>query len=276
MVENRSGRFRRVGAKIVSDRSHQSRRIGDLRTQMSALGLPPQPWMALRLLISIALSVAVLYPAVTGRSYSAAVRTAVRNVAGVVPRELPDFPQLGRAEAAVPPGTVDVDSPPAAAVIRGLPPAGSARGPAPGRTRDYKLPAGTTLRLELRTPLNSAASGLHDQVSATLLESISRDGVELIPPGSVLFGKVADIEPATVRTPLGRIALTFTVVEHAESGHRAMIVTRSIPFEAVAPEPADDGPRRRKAKKEPTDLHLFPGHRFVATLAEPLLIRIPG
>lgn len=142
--------------------------------------------------------------------------------------------------------------------------------------RDFKLPAGTVLSVQLRTPINSGVSRVDEPVTAELRESVTRDSVELIPVGSVMFGKVAEVTSAAPRNLLGRIVLAFHVIEHAETGHRAMIASRLVAFEAVVPEPPEAAPRRRKAKKEPIDAELPVGQAFTVTLAEPLLIRIPG
>jgi hypothetical protein len=134
----------------------------------------------------------------------------------------------------------------------------------------YQVPAGSALLLKLRTPLDSAASAVDDQVDAVLWSPVIQDGVELIPEGSVVLGKVVEVAAATRPKPLGRIAFTFSIVEHSETGSRAMLTTRKVVFEAQPPQ--TEG---KKPSKELVNAVVPAGTAFVAMTAEPLLVRIP-
>ena len=138
---------------------------------------------------------------------------------------------------------------------------------AAGRLKDM---AARTLLLKLRTPLDSAASAVDDQVDAVLWSPVIQDGVELIPEGSVVLGKVVEVAAATRPKPLGRIAFTFSIVEHSETGSRAMLTTRKVVFEAQPPQ--TEG---KKPSKELVNAVVPAGTAFVAMTAEPLLVRIP-
>lgn len=134
----------------------------------------------------------------------------------------------------------------------------------------YQVPAGSALLLKLRTPLDSARLAVDDQVDAVLWSPVIQDGVELIPEGSVVLGKVVEVAPATRQKPEGRIAFTFSIVEHSETRHRAMLTTRKVVFEAHQPQAEG-----KKPSKELVNAVVPAGTAFVAMTAEPLLVRIP-
>lgn len=137
---------------------------------------------------------------------------------------------------------------------------------APSAHTDYQMPAGTVVGGKLETTVHSATSGVGDQVDARLTESIVRDGVELIPAGSVMHGTVVEAFAANPREPRGRIAIAFFVIEHAATNSRAAIKTRTI---------ALDGPPPLEKKPKPADVQLTAGQALNVVLTDPLLIRIP-
>ena len=138
------------------------------------------------------------------------------------------------------------------------------------RYEAYQVPAGSALLLKLRTPLDSAASGVGDQVDAVLWSPVIQDGVELIPEGSVVLGKVVDVTPATKQKPEGRVEFTFSIVEHSDTGSRASLTTKKVVFEAQQPQVEG-----RKSSKSLVNAVIPAGTAFVALTAEPLIVRIP-
>jgi len=147
--------------------------------------------------------------------------------------------------------------------------------PAPAQRYDnYQVPAGAALILQLRTPLDSSSSQVDEQVEATLRSPVIQDGVELIPTGSVVIGKLSEVSRASARKPRGRVAFAFTIVEHADTDSRARIRTREVVFEAAL-EAKPDGGRMSKPSRKPVEVVIPSGETFVAMLAEPLLVRIP-
>jgi hypothetical protein len=139
-----------------------------------------------------------------------------------------------------------------------------ARREAPPAFTDFRLPAGTVVTVKISTTVRSASSSGGDQVDATLTEAISRNGVELLPPGSVMRGTVVDAAGASRREPRGRIAVAFFVIEHVRTGSRAAIRTRAIAVDA-APSP----------DKRPADVELPAGQTLSVVLDKPLWVRIP-
>lgn len=139
------------------------------------------------------------------------------------------------------------------------------------RADRYQVPAGTALLLKLKTPIDSGKLAVDDQIEATLWSPVIQDGIELIPAGSVAIGKVVEVKRATERTPTGSVAFAFSIVEHAETGSRAMLTTRKVLVEA--PPPDETIPRKQKPKA--VQATMSEGTPFVAMTAEPLLVRIP-
>lgn len=142
--------------------------------------------------------------------------------------------------------------------------------PAPKYDR-YQVAAGTALLLKLQTALDSATTGVDQQVDATLWSPVVQDGIELIPTGSTVFGRVTAVEKATERKPLGTFSIAFSIVEHGETGDRATMNTRPLTFEAPAPAPVAG----KKVKLKPIDVTLAEGASIVAVTSEPLVVRIP-
>jgi hypothetical protein len=138
----------------------------------------------------------------------------------------------------------------------------------------YKVPIGTVVSAKLRTPIDSSTSQVNEQIDAELTEAVAQNGVELIPAGSLVHGTLVEVEPASRKTPLGRAAIAFAVVQHAESRSRAPFRTRPLAFEAQPP--VDPPAARRGAKRQPIDLVLPAGHPLRLTLDAPIVVAIPG
>jgi hypothetical protein len=128
--------------------------------------------------------------------------------------------------------------------------------------------------LKLRTPLDSASASVDDQVDATLWSPVIQDGVELIPAGSVLFGRVVAVVRASERTPIGAITFAFSIIEHGETGSRESLRTRTVVMEAPR-DSGSEGGRGKKKRQKPVDAVVPAGTPFVAMTAEPLVVLVP-
>jgi len=60
--------------------------------------------------------------------------------------------------------------------------------------REFTVPDGTPLKLDLVTPLDSASSRVEDAVRATLRESVAVDGTTVLPVGTELSGTVTEAD----------------------------------------------------------------------------------
>ena len=133
------------------------------------------------------------------------------------------------------------------------------------RFAEYQIPAGTTLPIELRTRLSSNGNQPADAIEGRLLRPlVSPDGTELVPAGAAVLGTVQEAEPAGSKQP-GRLAFTFHVVQHPETGSRAMIKAGVLTFASTPP-----------AKGTMfSEVRLEKGADASVLLLAPLLVRIP-
>lgn len=133
------------------------------------------------------------------------------------------------------------------------------------RFEEHQVAAGTTLPIELRTRLSSNVNEAGDGIEGRLLRPLTtRDGVELVPAGAVVSGTVKVAEPAGLKQR-GKLAFTFHVVEHPETGSRAMIKASVLTFES-------DFPAKGNLFGE---VRLEKGRDSSVLLLAPLVVRIP-
>lgn len=141
-----------------------------------------------------------------------------------------------------------------------------------GQFDHFRIPAGTPLLLKLRTPFSSASSKVDDQVEAVLWSPVIQDGVELLPVGSVVIGKITAVVRSSKRTPLGSVSFVFSLIQHAGTKDRAAVPSQRITLEAPSPVARNGrGPGRPK----PAEAAMDEGASLVAITAEPLIVRIP-
>jgi len=74
----------------------------------------------------------------------------------------------------------------------------------------YTLPANTVIRVRMNEHLNSKTARIGDRFSTTVTEpGYESGGMEIVPVGSKIWGRVASVRPAGRRTP-GNITVSFT------------------------------------------------------------------
>ena len=150
-------------------------------------------------------------------------------------------------------------------------PADSSQKAGTPRLDKHQVPAGTAFLLTLRTPLDSATANVDDQVEATLWSPVIQDGLELIPEGALVIGRVVKVTPATKQQPTGSLTFMFSVVQHPETQSIAMVRSQSITITGTLPL-TPKGKPVRGALAEATMAH---DARFVAVTAEPLRVWTP-
>lgn len=90
--------------------------------------------------------------------------------------------------------------------------------PAIARFREYTVPRGTRLSIQLEEAVGSATSNVGDAVSATLANDVTIDGAEVLPAGSPVRARVSDAEKSGKVKGRARLALTFTgVTAHGDT-----------------------------------------------------------
>lgn len=103
--------------------------------------------------------------------------------------------------------------------------------------KEVTLPAGTTLRLELKSAVASDTSKVEDPVRAVLRQAVSVDGTTVLPVGTELAGAVTAVQRSGRVKGLASIAYRFDSLRH--SGERYDIRTASISHEAKATKKKD-------------------------------------
>ena len=86
--------------------------------------------------------------------------------------------------------------------------------PAPPPIRYFTVPADTVIRVRMDTELNSKTARVGDRFSTTVTEPVygGGSGVDVIPVGSKVWGRVNTVNRAGRRTP-GTITVSFNQVE---------------------------------------------------------------
>jgi hypothetical protein len=107
----------------------------------------------------------------------------------------------------------------------------SAAPPAPA-LREITIPAGTTLRLELKSAIASDSSRVEDQVRAALRQPIVIDGRTVVPAGAAVVGTVTSVERSGRVRGLAHIAYRFDSLD--VEGERHAIRTAPLSHQAEA------------------------------------------
>ena len=84
--------------------------------------------------------------------------------------------------------------------------------PAKAKFREYTIPAGTKVSVRLGDAVSSETSNPGDIVSATLADPVTVDGIQVLPAGSVVRGKVTEVAPAGKVKGRASLAMTFDSV----------------------------------------------------------------
>lgn len=110
-------------------------------------------------------------------------------------------------------------------------PAANAPAPAPlPVVREFTVPEGTSLKLDLVTPLDSASSNVEDTVRATLREAVSVEGTTVLPVGTEVAGTVTEAKGSGRVKGRARIGFHFTSLH--SGNERYEIKTAPIALEA--------------------------------------------
>lgn len=104
---------------------------------------------------------------------------------------------------------------------------------------EHQVAAGTSLEIELRTPIASDESRVEDEVRGRLTRAVTVDGAEAFPRGTTVRGTITDVERSGRVKGLARVAFRFNVLEHPETGSRLSIRTSPVVREAQATKKQD-------------------------------------
>ena len=99
--------------------------------------------------------------------------------------------------------------------------------------RYYTLGADQTMRVRMDNALSSKTARVGDRFSTTTVEPVYADGVEVIPAGSKVWGRVTTVKRAGRRSP-GTISVNFNSIElpnrarHTISGSLSSLQTDDV------------------------------------------------
>lgn len=103
--------------------------------------------------------------------------------------------------------------------------------------REFTLPIGTTLSLELKSALSSDISEVEDTVRATLRKAVTVEGQEVLPAGTELAGHVTEAERSGRVRGRARLGFRFTSLRHDDE--RMSLRTDPVVHEAEATKSED-------------------------------------
>lgn len=103
--------------------------------------------------------------------------------------------------------------------------------------KEITLPAGTSLRLDLKSSVASDTSKVEDTVRAALRQAVVVDGQTVLPVGTELVGTVTDVERSGRVKGRARIAYRFSSLRH--DSERYDVKTATIAHEAEATKKKD-------------------------------------
>src|SRR5688572_17875961 len=103
--------------------------------------------------------------------------------------------------------------------------------------KEVTLPAGTTLRLDLKSSVASDTSQVEDTVRAALRQAVVIEGETVLPAGTELVGTVTDVARSGRVKGRARIAYRFSSLRH--DSERYNITTATIAHEAEATKKKD-------------------------------------
>jgi hypothetical protein len=103
--------------------------------------------------------------------------------------------------------------------------------------KEVTLPAGTSLRLDLKSAVASDTSKVEDTVRAELRQAVTKDGETILPVGTELVGIVTDVARSGRVKGRAHVAYRFSSLRH--DAERYDIKTATISHQAEATKKKD-------------------------------------
>ena len=75
--------------------------------------------------------------------------------------------------------------------------------------RFYTIPAHETIRVRMNEQLSSETARIGDRFTTTVVDPVYAGGIEVVPAGSKITGRVTDVQRAGRRSKAGSIGVTF-------------------------------------------------------------------
>ena len=86
--------------------------------------------------------------------------------------------------------------------------------PAPGWGRDFYMPEGTEVKLRLHTAIDTKINQPGDRLICSVEEAVMLEGIEVIPIGTRIHGRIADLQkPRRFPSRGGKLVIAFESIE---------------------------------------------------------------
>jgi hypothetical protein len=86
----------------------------------------------------------------------------------------------------------------------------------------YTVPAASTIRVRLNQQLTSKSARVGDTFTSTVVDPVYVRGVEVIPAGSIVKGKVTQVTKAARKGRAGSISVAFSSIDTPKPNHYAI------------------------------------------------------
>ena len=86
----------------------------------------------------------------------------------------------------------------------------------------FSIPANTVIRVRMNQEISSANARVGDRFTTTVVDPVYARGVEVIPAGSTVTGRVTQVTPAARKNKAGIIAVSFISVQLPSGMTRAI------------------------------------------------------
>jgi hypothetical protein len=136
---------------------------------------------------------------------------------------------------------------------------------------EFKIAAGTSITIQIKTALSSDSNHNGDQIDGSLVLPLASGETELVPSGAPVFGSVGNVRVPERETGPGRLELRFTIIEHPETHSRVRITATPVSVEGERVKTRKRGVPATKL----TDAQVASGTIVSVTLLEPFVVKIP-
>jgi hypothetical protein len=94
--------------------------------------------------------------------------------------------------------------------------------PAPAATRYYTVNSGETIRVRMNQRITSERARIGDTFTTTTVDPVYANGIEVIPAGSTITGRVTEVKKAARKSKAGMLGVSFISLRLPNGTSRAI------------------------------------------------------
>ena len=132
------------------------------------------------------------------------------------------------------------------------------------------LPAGTLLTVRLKSPISAENLDTQSSFEAVVDQAVVVDGNQLLPPGTIVSGRVESARASHLKRNRGYLRLTLESIHFA--GTNVPLQTSSLFVGGNATVISQTPTQEQSANASATVVRLEKGHRLVFRLTEPVYV----